>query len=369
MDNGTIPIMIFRAEIRNSLNLTAPNGSGNFPWGTTFLNVVNRPLFAWENGNTQLMRILANGNVGIGTTLPSAKLHVNGTARFENIPTVSSNTYVLTTDSNGILSRQLASSIGNGLSNTCNSNNFLIKKSTSSFTCSQIYDNGLNIGIGTTFPSFKLDVNGTIRATDITTISDSKYKKDINQIEDALSTILKLDGKTYNWNSSENSNMNFSNRLQYGLIAQEVEKVLPSLAYKSENGDYGINYIGLIPLLIEAIKEQQEQIVELKELISKNNLQKQNVDLLIIKNSKILNTSPNPSSNEITISLFIDESVQDAKLVVYDLNGRIVSSLNIKERNIELSRKFQKENYGTGFFIVSLVIEGKIYETKKIIFK
>ena len=70
-DNGTIPMMIFRAEIRNGLNLTAPNTTGEFPWGTTSALVTNRPLFAWENGNTQLMRILANGNVGVGTITPT----------------------------------------------------------------------------------------------------------------------------------------------------------------------------------------------------------------------------------------------------------------------------------------------------------
>ncbi len=67
-DNGTTPLMIFRAEIRNQLNLSAPN-EAPFPWGSSPANVANRPLFAWENGNTQLMRIAANGNITIGTVL------------------------------------------------------------------------------------------------------------------------------------------------------------------------------------------------------------------------------------------------------------------------------------------------------------
>lgn len=78
-DIGTNPLMIFRTELRNSLNLTAPN-EVYYPWGSTAANVAVRPLFAWENGNTQLMRIASNGNVTIGTSLTPAayKLAVGG---------------------------------------------------------------------------------------------------------------------------------------------------------------------------------------------------------------------------------------------------------------------------------------------------
>jgi hypothetical protein len=161
-DNGTIPMMIYRAEIRDNLNLSA-GPTGDFPWGTTAANVVNRPLFAWENGNTQLMRMLANGFLGIGTTTPTALLHTNGTVRFENIPTTTSNTYVLTTDINGNVSRQLATSFGSTLVNNCNTTNFIIKKGATDFTCSQIFDNGIGVGIGTINPTTLFHTNGTLR--------------------------------------------------------------------------------------------------------------------------------------------------------------------------------------------------------------
>lgn len=79
MDNGSIPMMIFRTEIRNNLNPTAPIG-GQFPWGTTANDVTTRPLFGWENGNTQLMRMMPNGFLGIGTTTPTALLHTTVTS-------------------------------------------------------------------------------------------------------------------------------------------------------------------------------------------------------------------------------------------------------------------------------------------------
>jgi hypothetical protein len=173
-DNGTSPMMIYRAEIRNNLNLIA-GPSGDFPWGTTASNVVNRPLFAWENGNTQLMRMLANGFLGIGTTTPTALLHTNGTVRFENIPTATTNTYVLTTDPNGNVSRQLATSFGSSLINNCNSLNFILKKGATDLTCSQIFDNGTGVGIGTSTPTSLFHTNGTLRFENIATTTANTF--------------------------------------------------------------------------------------------------------------------------------------------------------------------------------------------------
>ncbi|PIF29983.1 hypothetical protein CLU81_0368 [Flavobacterium sp. 9] len=161
-DNGSIPIMIFRTEIRNDLVTNAPTGY-SFPWGTTSSTIATRPVFAWENGTTQLMRILANGYVGIGTINPTALLHTNGTVRFENLPTTTTNTYVLTTDVNGNVSKQLSSSFGSSLTNSCNTTNFVLKKGISGLTCSQIFDNGTNVGIGTINPTALFQTNGTLK--------------------------------------------------------------------------------------------------------------------------------------------------------------------------------------------------------------
>lgn len=472
-DNGTIPMMIFRAEIRNALNLTAPNGSGDFPWGTTSANVVNRPLFAWENGSTQLMRILANGNVGINTTVPSALFHTNGTLRFENIPTTTSNTYVLTTDVNGNVSRQLSSSFtgGSGIANSCNSTNFLTKRGATDLTCSQVFDNGTNVGINTTAPTAKFHNNGTVRFENLPTVtsntyvvtsdvngnltkqlanfgnvtsncfsanylpknngsgltcsqiydngtsvgigtatnfayntnglattttgyttgilklniagvargnvfistSDQSYKLNVAPIENALDKVMKLNGVTYNWDTTNFPNMNFDDTDHSGLIAQQVEEVLPHLVYtvleddKDTKGKKSVNYIEIIPYLIESIKRQQEEILALQEQVHAN-FQKQNAELINLQNTKIISVSPNPSSDVISVSVNIQEGVQDAKLVVYDLKGSVLNSLNVKERGNDITRTFQKDNFGSGTYIVTLLVGGKSIDSKKIIF-
>ena len=60
-----------------------------------------------------------------------------------------------------------------------------------------------------------------------------------------------------------------NNNLQSGVIAQEVQKIFPHLVTTSAEGSLSVNYIGLIPVLIESIKEQQHQIEKLTQLVNK----------------------------------------------------------------------------------------------------
>jgi hypothetical protein len=75
---------------------------------------------------------------------------------------------------------------------------------------------------------------------------------------------MKIDGKSYTMKSNEKVN-------KIGLLAQEIEEVFPELVREAEDkdGTLSVNYQGLIPVLINAIKEQQDQIEELKSLLSK----------------------------------------------------------------------------------------------------
>jgi hypothetical protein len=128
---------------------------------------------------------------------------------------------------------------------------------------------------------------GEIRATNNITAyySDARLKKNITPIRSALSKLLSLNGVTFNANEVAEKYGYINKNEQVGVIAQEVEKVLPQIvvpapfdiAVDEDGNEYSksgenyktVHYEKLIPLLIEAIKEQNEDIQNLKEEIVK----------------------------------------------------------------------------------------------------
>ena len=99
-------------------------------------------------------------------------------------------------------------------------------------------------------------------AGDLTVNSDMRLKSNIVTLGSTLSKLLLIDGKSYTMKTNEAIE-------KIGLLAQEVQKAFPELVKKAgdKDGTLSVNYQGMIPVLINAIKEQQKQIDELKELI------------------------------------------------------------------------------------------------------
>jgi len=105
------------------------------------------------------------------------------------------------------------------------------------------------VGIGKTDPAYTLDVNGTIYASgDLIAFSDERKKTNIEPIPNALEKVLQLRGVTFD-------KIDGDDRRHAGVIAQEVEKVLPEVVYTDKDGMKSVAYGNVIGLLIEAIKE------------------------------------------------------------------------------------------------------------------
>ena len=111
----------------------------------------------------------------------------------------------------------------------------------------------------------KYDGSATLSG-ELTIDSDARLKANITSLGNTLSKLLLIDGKTYTLKSDESVE-------KIGLLAQDIQKIFPELVKESGDEDriLSINYQGLIPILINAIKEQQKELQKLKEDLKKDN--------------------------------------------------------------------------------------------------
>jgi trimeric autotransporter adhesin len=191
-------------------------------------------LFRTNAGGTigNRMRITNNGSVGIGTTSPSANLHVNGSAIIST---------GLTTASAQITNSLVAI----GTSNTVGS----------------IFTTGGNVGMGTTAPSYALQVAGDVYASgDVISFSDARLKTDIETIENALDKIKSLRGVYYKHIQTQKRGV--------GLIAQEAQQVIPEAVIEKEQEYLGVAYGNIVGMLVEAVKELSQKIEYLEKQFS-----------------------------------------------------------------------------------------------------
>jgi len=119
-----------------------------------------------------------------------------------------------------------------------------------------LYHNGSS-KLSTT--STGITVNGDVNST-----SDIRYKKNIETIDNALEKVQLLRGVTFDW---DHEDFDTTNRAT-GVIAQDVKKVLPEAVREDEDGFMNVAYGNMVGLLVEAIKEQQQQIDELKKQLN-----------------------------------------------------------------------------------------------------
>ena len=125
-----------------------------------------------------------------------------------------------------------------------------------------VFVNGTSGAITEQVSSTKLFFNpstGLLTSTDYNSSSDKRLKTNIKTIENALDKVIALRGVTFDWKEG--------GAKAIGLIAQEAENVIPEIVSQDDNGYLGIKYNNLIGVLVEAIKDQQEQINTLRKQI------------------------------------------------------------------------------------------------------
>jgi hypothetical protein len=223
-------------------------------------------------------------NVGVGTTNPTSALTIQGDANISGV-TTSSGGFVgnLTGDVTGTATTSTNSNNTNITNDTSSSSThyptfvsnvsgyrpqkvtssrLTFVPSTGTLGITSINCSG-TITVGTLIAS-SVNYNGNVSITgdldvlgDISSSSDINLKENIKTVENSLDTLTQLRGVSFDWKKT--------GRSSYGVIAQELEEILPELV---KNGEVkSVNYNGLIGVLIEAVKELSEEVKELKKKV------------------------------------------------------------------------------------------------------
>jgi len=157
--------------------------------------------------------------------------------------------------------------------------------------------------------------------------------------------------------------------VQYGLDADQLKAVYPELVYEDNNGNVSINYVEMVPLLVQSINELSAKIAEL-EGTSPRKVKAQptaieetvsDVDMVRMDQNK-----PNPFSESTVISLNIPQESQTANIYIYDMNGKQVQSLPVSERG-ETNITVFASDLAAGMYIYTLVVDGKVSVTRRMI--
>jgi hypothetical protein len=113
-----------------------------------------------------------------------------------------------------------------------------------------------------------INIAGKITSNGIQEVSDFRFKKNITALSNVLPKLMKVQGVSYNWKKEEFPEKSFTDRTEIGFIAQELEKYFPNVVLTDEKGYKSVQYSHMVPVLLEAIKEQQKLINELNSAVS-----------------------------------------------------------------------------------------------------
>ena len=253
--------------------------------------------------------------------------------------------------------------------------------------------------------------------------SDSIFKQNVDTIPNALNIIKQLKPHTYTFDTLTFDSLNFDSRLQYGLIAQEVQSVVPDLVFETHHPEQydsvgtmisdslnykALNYTGFIAILIRATQQQQVLIDTLNAQMARvkysldstisvvngccgasiptparhrdnNNvnggsgnemkLENGNIHMIELSNATgsaiIYQNQPNPfNSGGTKIRYFVPDNTNNPQIVFFDEFGTKLNSFKIEDKGMgELN--ITATNLATGSYSYSLVIEGKVVDTKR----
>ena len=412
--------------------------------------------WAWNIGIAYKdMLVAKDGKVGIGTATPSALLDINGVTKAKSFVATDTSMFgqigVAGPTQGGFAINLNAKSSVAGINVTDPVSNYVLYCGNKSGASSAVYlvkssrntstavvlgyasgsgggiEGGAHLGIGTygasdssfgvygytgissTYAGY---FNGNVFASGIYSASDSRLKKNIRDFDGGLEMINKLHPKSYTFRTDGwYGKMNLPTGTHIGIMAQELEKVLPEAVKESsintnylsrergngkeqgpgENIDFkAVNYVELIPVMIKGMQElsaKNEELTAANDKLVKQNADQQtlnqSLETRLSKLEGMMNTGkqqnvslssasleqniPNPPVNNATkINYNIPASAANAEMTITDVYGKKVKQINLNKSGKGILNVDTK-GLAAGTFSYTLFVDGKMIETKKMV--
>jgi hypothetical protein len=196
--------------------------------------------------------------------------------------------------------------------------------------------------------------------------SDSRVKENVRTIISPCEILKKLRGTTYTF-TKEAQNEGMPSGNQIGVIAQELEKVLPEAVWNLNTGRKAVDYDMIIPVLIEVAKEQQKRIEELEKIVLNENANFDKIVEISQKNTSAIlyQNVPNPFSSNTEIPYFT-ETGELISILIFDASGKPIKEYNnLPKGNQKLIINFG--DLASGLYNYTLVVDGRLIATKQMI--
>lgn len=328
-----------------------------------------------------------NGHLGIGSAANLNSLYIYG-SNSQNLLKVENSR---DSDAGIEFESNLANfKIGAGIGNGTNS--FTIYD-LNALQLRMIINGSGQVGIGTTSPTsgYLLDVNGNLKVgsniftsgnvtsfdldatyvdgyegdfynifyNNLYSSSDKRLKSNIEEDGISHEEIYKV--KTYNYQFKDDN----EGRKRHGVMAQEIQELLPELVSKDQDGYLAVNYVDMIPLMLRAIQDQKQTIDALQAELStlKNDIiSNQDLAKKLEVEGDFIKVYPNPSNSESKIEIL--QEGEDSQIQIINLNGEVIKSVKVDRSK---TMRLDETNLINGVYFVKYFIAGELKQTKRIL--
>jgi len=253
--------------------------------------------------------------------------------------------------------------------------------------------------IGKKSTNYSLDVDGDACVVSLYESSDARLKENVLGLSSALEKLRKLRGVTYTFKKPEVKSSGLANlndtgtvntntktvdlsrytKKRIGFIAQELQVYYPELVRESGDGMLAVDYVGLIPVIIEAIKEQDSIITALRlelesirPVLLSSTIEKQNSPITSLEsdasttNAALYQNAPNPFNTSTVIRYYLPSNVQQATIYLFNMEGTLLQTMTSLNRG-QGSITIRASELKPGMYIYSLVTDGKEIDSKRMI--